>query len=154
MTDGVWGSIRPRAGRRPLLVAGAATLALASIAAIWFAVRAPDAPTGHELGAATDSVMPPAASLPVESDAQPGPAPEPRPSFAQTSEPPAEPAPEPAPAAPPIAVPIAPASVLPRHSTQREGSKPPRAEASSKAKAKARSAEEILNQRVFQSKKP
>jgi serine/threonine protein kinase len=154
VTDGVWGSIRPRAGRRPLLVAGAASLALGSIAAIWFAVRAPDGPRGHELGAATDSVVPPAASLRVESEAKPGPAPEPRPNVTPAPEPPAEPAPEPTPAAPPIAVPLAPASVVPRQSAQREGSKPPRAETSTKAKTKARSAEEILNQRVFQSKKP
>jgi serine/threonine protein kinase len=151
VTDGLWGSIRPRAGRRPLLVAGAATLALGSIAAIWFAAGAPDAPKGHELGAATDSVVPPAASLRVESVAKPVPTPEPRPSFTPASEPPPGPAP---PAVEPIAVPVAPASVIPRHSAQREGSRPPRAEASAKAKAKPRSAEEILNQRVFQSKKP
>ncbi len=162
VTDQLWTKKRPSGGRRPLLVAAAATLALGSAAMIWVAVRAPAEPGSPELAAASESAKVPAASarpaprpepviapLPVPEPAPAAPAPTlaaPEPALSVT------PSPEPPPKVAPVTTPLAPASSAPRPAAQREASKPPRPETS--AKARARTAEEILNQRVFQPKRP
>ncbi|MDQ2646752.1 MAG: protein kinase, partial [Myxococcota bacterium] len=71
VTDQLWTNKRPSGGRRPLFVAGAATLALGSAALIWVAVRAPAEPGSPELGAASESAKVPAASM------RPAPSPKP-----------------------------------------------------------------------------
>ena len=164
VTDELWGRPKPRTRRRPLLIAGATALALGSVAALWLALRTSDDPAQHELAAPTQSVLPPPASLaarpqskpelrPPEASPSVAPVPASAPASVTSTAPAPAPSPEPAPQVAPVAVPVAPASIAPRRTTPpREAPKPARSEAS--AKAKPRSAEEILNQRVFQPKKP